>query len=114
MAFVIIHADSRVIRRMTTDAVPAVAADEIAVDIGSTRLDLAGGFRTISAQGVIAPATDAEIDAAGVDPVRVEARRLVRRQAYRAALEAMATATTAADALAAIRAFGLAAQRLAD
>lgn len=61
----IIHTATRVVRRVTTDAAPALAADESVVEVST--LNLSGGFWKLDAQGVRVAATPADIDAAAVD-----------------------------------------------
>lgn len=103
--FAIIHTATRVIRRLTTDTVPDVAADETAVDMGAVVLDLAGGYWKLSAQNQKVAATQADIDAADVDPVREAAIRAQFMQAYLASVDAIAASTTAGQMLAALQAW---------
>lgn len=101
----IIHTATRVIRRLTTDPTPDVAADETAVDLRAAVIDLAGGYWKLDAQNNRVPATQADIDAADVDPARVEALRRQFMQNYLASVDAIAAATTAGQMLAALQAW---------
>lgn len=65
----IIHTATRVIRRLTTETIPVVGADETSVDMPAP-IDLTGGFWKLTPALQQVPANAAEIDAAGVDPVR--------------------------------------------
>lgn len=101
----IIHTATRVIRRLTTDAAPDIAADETAVDMGAVTLDLAGGYWKLDAQNNRVPATQADIDAADVDPVREAAIRAQFMQNYLASVDAIAAASTAGQMLTALQAW---------
>lgn len=69
MVNAIIHTASRVIRRITSDANPSVAADETAVTVADD-FDLAGGPWRLSEDGLskLVP-TEEELDAAFTPPI---------------------------------------------
>ena len=65
----IIHTATRVIRRVTTDEVPKVSSDETFVDMGDSKVDLAGGPWKVEADDkTIIKATAQEADQAFTSP----------------------------------------------
>ena len=85
----IIHTSTRVIRRVTVDVAPAVAADETAVAPAST-IDLAGGPWKLDGGNNKVAATTVEAQAAGMDPSYTASQAATRQAAYRAAVAALA------------------------
>jgi len=81
----IIHTASRVIKRITSDASPLLAADETAVLVASD-FDLSGGPWKLAEDGVtkVAP-TEADLDAAFTPPTTPELQNV---------LDLLATAST--------------------
>jgi len=84
----IVHATTRVIRRVTTDPDHSITADEARVEIVGSPLDLAGGPWRLAAdnQTKLAP-TQQEIDDADVDEARVALKLQQRITAYLNALD---------------------------
>lgn len=84
----IVHAPTRVIRRVTTDGDHPIAADEAKVEVAGPSLDLAGGPWKLAAdrQTKLAP-TQQEIDDADVDESRVALKLQQRITAYLSALD---------------------------
>jgi hypothetical protein len=85
----IIHTTTRVIKRLTTEDSPSIAADESIISL-SQPIDLAGGFWKLDAQNNKVPATEAEVDAADVDETKVAAKRTAARQALQSAINDIA------------------------
>lgn len=87
--FAVVHTGSRVVRRLTVDAVHAVAVDETLVELGEP-MDLAGGPWVVPpGSGKIRRATPVEIDAADADGAAVKQRRDRLQDDYVAAIEAL-------------------------
>ncbi len=85
----IIHTATRVIRRLTTDDIPQVAADETAVALPSD-IDLAGAFKKLDVDdATLLVPTQAEIDASGVDDSRNAFLNRQKRQAFISAIDAL-------------------------
>ena len=84
----IVHATTRVIRRVTTDSNHPMAADEAKAEVAGPALDLAGGPWKLAAdnQPKLAP-TQQEIDDADVDEARVALKLQQRNTAYLNALD---------------------------
>ena len=97
MQYAIIHTATRVIRRLTTDEPPAVWADETAVALAE-KIDLAPEGQTkywkLDDKNKKIAASNAEIDAAGVDETLEAQKRAAKVAAYKDAV-----ATAAADPL---------------
>lgn len=86
----VLHATTRVIRRVTTDADHAVAADEARVEVVGPPLDLAGGPWKLAANNQTKlPPTPQEIDEADVDESRVALKLQQRMTAYVNALDSL-------------------------
>ena len=82
MPFAIIHTTSRVIRRLTTDDPPPIAADEKAFLVPD-KFDVGGslsGWWVLDIDNVSKRAAlQAEIDAADVDEARIALKQLLKR-----------------------------------
>lgn len=100
--YAILHTASRVIRRLTSDDPPTVAADETAVTVAGG-FDLAGGPWKLDAGGSKVAPTQAEIDAADVDPVRTTALQRQFLLNYLASLDGIIAAGTQAEMAAALK-----------
>ena len=99
----IIHTATRVIRRLTTDDVPATNADETAVEV-VTPLDLAGGpWKLALDNQTLTVATTQEIDDAEADPVRVTAAQRQFFVNYLASLDAIEAAGNNTQMMAAVK-----------
>ena len=85
----IIHTESRVIRRLTTDESPKFAEDESVVTL-ETPIDLAGGFWKLDDNNEKVEATDKDIDDAGVDEEREALKQKAKRDAVRLAIKDLA------------------------
>ena len=73
----ILHAATRIIRRLSTEEEAQVAPDEVAVPL-ATPIDLSGGFWKLSADNQTKiTASEQEIIEARVDPTRERQRKLV-------------------------------------
>lgn len=92
--FAIIHTDTRVIRRVTTDSSFEIAADESLIKLAAP-IDIGpiGGtlFWKLDGRDQKVAATEADIDAAKVDELREAQKRRLKIQAYQDAV------TTAAN-----------------
>ncbi len=73
----IIHTPTRVVRRLTTDNVPAVAADETGV-VMAVPVDMAGGPWKLDVGNNLVAASVAEAQAAGMDRAFTQAQASLR------------------------------------
>jgi len=73
--YAILHAATRVIRRLSVEEDVQVGPDEVAVALDQP-IDLAGGFWKLDAGDQKVLASDQEITEARVDPVRERQRKL--------------------------------------
>lgn len=84
MPYAVLHATTRVIRRLTIDPMHAVAADET-LESTVAPVNLAGGPWVLEVGGVVRAATPQEIDDADADSIAVQARREIILAEYLAA-----------------------------
>jgi hypothetical protein len=85
MPYAVLHATTRVIRRLTVDAMHQIAADEILESV-IPPITLAGGpWVLVAENGIVRAATPQEIDDADADSIAVQARRAAILAEYLAA-----------------------------
>ena len=94
----ILHTATRVIRRVTSDPSPTLAADETAVVL-AVPIDLSGALWKLDAGGNKISATVAECRVAGIDDAYERSRRGQKRQALIDALDIVIGDLTATPAL---------------
>ena len=89
MQNVIIHTDTRVVRRLTTDENPAIREDESVVTLDEP-IDLAGGFWKLDDKDEKVPASNKDIDDADVDEEKVALKKKAKKEAVRLAIKDLA------------------------
>lgn len=89
----IIHTTTRVIRRLTIDPSPVLAADETAIAL-ATDIDLSGGFWKLDAQNDKVAATSDDVSQAGVDDAVVYQQQIGKLLALRDAALAVVNDTS--------------------
>lgn len=89
--YAIIHTVTRVIRRLTVNGNQAVEHDASVVELGAKLNRQPNVYYVLNADNAsVRLATDVEIDAAGVDPIREEAKKKVKVIRFNKAVETLA------------------------
>lgn len=91
MQFAILDTNTRVIKRLTSDAVPSVSTTETAVDVSANPIDLKGFLKLEVDNKTLLTPTQNEIDASGVDESRNSVLKLAKQQAVKTALDSILT-----------------------
>ncbi len=86
----VLHTETRVVRRLTTDFPALIAPDETAVDVTGLDINLSGGFTVLELDNSLRPASPEEALESGVDEAAAGARRKTRHRAASVALGAAA------------------------
>jgi hypothetical protein len=96
----IIDTATGVIKRLTLDDIPQVTSTETAVviDLGK-EIDLGGGYFKLDDKNNKIPATDDEVDKAGVDPSKEATKKQILLDAYNKAINDILNDITVPDTL---------------
>lgn len=95
----IIDVATNVIKRVTTDENPFISPNE-AVVVLSTNVDLSGGFKKVDpVSKEVSPASEAEIDQAGVDEQKVGLAKTEKVKALYDAIDAIVASKNVPDAV---------------